>query len=450
MKEVDLIVIGSGQGGVPLAVDQAEKGKQVVVFEKESWGGSCINYGCTPSKSFLASAHAAQQASSAERLGVKASLEVDFPEIMARVRGIIENWSAGVKDQLEHDNLTRVEALAAFQDSRVVSGGGETYQAEQVVINTGKSPFVPPVEGLSDVPYLTYESFWDLEEQPETLLILGGGYTGVEIGQGMARLGTEVLIFERNSRLVHREEEEVSQVLADVLREDGVKLHFHADASRVEEQGGSIKMETEGGEIFRGDALLVSTGRKPNTQELNPEAGGVKLDDRGHIEVDGHLQTSSEGVYAVGDVTGQPAFTHVSWEDYRRLSGIFAGENRTQGDRVLAYAFFTDPQVGRVGLTAAEAHQSGLNPRTETLPLDQVARALEVGKTRGFYRMVVDQETDRILGATLIGPQAAELVHILIAHINHDATWQDLDRSMHIHPAYAEALPTLARKFDSS
>ena len=450
MKEVDLIVIGSGQGGVPLAVDQAEKGRRVVVFEKESWGGSCINYGCTPSKSFLASAHAAQQASSAERLGVKASPEVDFPEIMARVRGIIENWSAGVKDQLEHDNLTRVEAPAAFQDPRVVSGGGETYQAEQVVINTGKSPFVPPVEGLEDVPYLTYESFWDLEEQPEKLLILGGGYTGVEIGQGMARLGTEVQIFERNSRLVHREEEEVSRVLAEVLREDGVKLHFHTTASRVEEQGGSIRMETEGGEIFRGDAFLVSTGRKPNTRELNAEAGGVELDDRGHIEVDGHLQTSSEGVYAIGDVTGQPAFTHVSWEDYRRLSGIFAGENRTQGDRVLAYAFFTDPQVGRVGLTAAEADQAGLNPRAETLPLDQVARALEVGKTRGFYRMVVDQETDRILGATLIGPQAAELVHILIAHINHDATWQDLDQSMHIHPAYAEALPTLARKFNSS
>ena len=450
MKKVDLIVIGSGQGGVPLAVDQAEKGKQVVIFEKGSWGGSCINYGCTPSKSFLASAHTAQQVSSAVRLGVKASLEVDFPEVMTRVRGIIENWSAGVKERLDHDNLTRVEALAAFQDPRVVSGGGETYQAEQVVINTGKSPFIPPVEGLEDVPYLTYETFWDLEEQPEKLLVLGGGYTGVELGQGMARLGTDVQIFERNSRLVHREEEDVSQVLAEVLREDGVKLHFHAAASRVEEQGGSIRMETEGGETYRGDALLVSTGRKPNTRELNAEAGGVRLDDRGHIEVDGHLQTSSEGVFAMGDVTGQPAFTHVSWEDYRRLSAIFAGESRTQGDRVLAYAFFTSPQVGRVGFTAEEADQTGLNPRTKTLPLDQVARALEVGKTRGFYRMVVDQETDRILGATLIGPQAAELVHILIAHINHDATWQDLDRSMHIHPAYAEALPTLARKFRSS
>jgi dihydrolipoamide dehydrogenase len=450
MQEVDLVVIGSGQGGVPLAVDQAEQGKQVVIFEKGSWGGSCINYGCTPSKAFLASAHAAQQVSAADQLGIKADPQVQFPEIMDRVRGIIESWSEGVEGRLANENLTRVEAAAAFQEPGVVAGGGETYRAEQVVVNTGKSPFIPPIDGLEDVPYLTYETFWELEEQPDQVLILGGGYTGVELGQGLARLGTEVHIFERNGRLVHREEGDVSQVLAEALREDGAALHFHTSAARVEEHGGAVRLETEDGEVFRGDALLVATGRKPNTRELKPEAGGVELDDRGHIQVDGHFQTTAEGVYAIGDVTGQPAFTHVSWEDYRRLSGIFAGENRTRGDRVLAYAFFTDPQVGRVGLTAEQAGQSGLSPRTETLPLDQVARALEIGKTRGFYRMVVDQETDRILGATLVGPEAAELVHILVAHINHDGTWQDLHQSMHIHPAFAEALPTLAGKFQSS
>jgi len=449
MQEVDLIVIGSGQGGVPLAVDQAEQGKQVVIFEKGSWGGSCINYGCTPSKAFLASAHAAQQVSAAGQLGVKADPQVQFSEIMDRVRGIIESWSEGVEGRLAHENLTRVEAAAAFQESRVVSGGGETYRAEKVVINTGKSPFIPPVEGLEDVPYLTYETFWDLAEQPETMLILGGGYTGVELGQAVARLGTEVHIFERNGRLVHREEEAVSEVLAEALREDGAVLHFHTSAARVEQRGGAVRLETGDGEVFRGDALLVATGRKPNTRALKVDAGGVKLDDRGHIKVDGRLQTTAEGVYAIGDVTGQPAFTHVSWEDYRRLSSIFEGGSRTKGDRVLAYAFFTDPQVGRVGLTAEQAGQAGLSPRTETLPLDQVARALEVGKTRGFYRMVVDQETDRILGATLVGPEAAELVHILVAHINHDGTWQDLHQSMHIHPAYAEALPTLAGTFNS-
>jgi len=447
MKEVDAIIIGSGQGGVPLAVELAEKGKEIVIIERSSWGGSCVNYGCTPSKTFLASAHAAHEVNHVGRLGIETSRKVHFSEVMDRVRKIIDQWSDGVEERLSQPNLELIQATASFQDSRVVKAGDQQYTAEKIVINTGKSPFIPPISGIENTPYVTYESFWEMEDQPDRLLILGGGYTGVELGQGMARLGTETHILERNNRIIHREEERVSDVITEALEEDGVAFHLETSVNRVSHSSGAYQLETEKGETIHGDALLVATGRKPNTEALQPEASGVDVDDKGHIQVDDKFQTTCPGIYAIGDVTGQPAFTHVSWEDYRRLLSNFNGGDRKQGDRTLAYAFFTSPQVGKVGLSLERAQGKGIKAESETLPLNQVARAIEVGKTRGFYRMVVDQDTDQILGGTLVGPEAAELVHILIAHIRHGATWQDLDQSMHIHPAYAEALPTLARKF---
>lgn len=449
MKTFHTIIVGSGQGGVPLAVDFAETGHEVAIFERESWGGSCINYGCTPSKTFLASAHAAHEVETAQRLGIEAQPEVKFPEIMNRVRGMISSWSKGVKDRLSHPNIQLIEGEASFTDQKTLTSLGKTYQADQIVINTGKSPFLPPIPGLQQVPYLTYESFWQLKEQPRRMLVLGGGYTGVELGQAMARLGTEVHILERNPRIIHREQPDVSQVITASLREDGVQFHFQTSVTQINYEDGTFILHRKGEEALQGDALLVATGRRPNTEALQPQHSSIETDQRGHIEVDQGFQTSCNGVYAIGDVTGQPAFTHVSWEDYRRLSEILNGGDRRQGDRTLVYAFFTEPQVGRAGHTLESARKDGYPARAETLPLNHVARALELDRTRGFYRLVIDQETDRILGATLVGPEAAELVHVLLAHMEHRATWQDLDQSMHIHPAYAEALPTLARQFES-
>ena len=450
MMQADLLIIGSGQGGVPLAVEMAEKGRQVVIFERASWGGSCINYGCTPSKSFLASAHTAQTIRDAGRLGIHGQLRINFQAVMDRVREIISSWSSGVEDRLSHPNITKVNQEAVLIDSQTAAAGEEKYRAEQIIINTGKSPFVPPIRCIEDVPFLTYEKFWGMESQPDRMIIVGGGYTGVELGQGMARLGTEVEILERNQRIIHREEKQVSELIQQALAEDGVRFHFQADIKAVHHQKGSFLVDLASGQNLEGDGLLMSTGRKPNTEALFGNGFQLETDQRGHIVVDKHFQTSAEGIFAIGDVTGQPAFTHVSWEDHRRLVSILENGGRQQGDRPLAYAFFTSPQVGRAGLSLTQAQERGFSAREETLPLNEVARALEVGRTRGFYSMVIEESSGRILGATLIGPQAAELVHILLAHIQTEATWQDLASAMYIHPAYAEALPTLARKFHST
>jgi dihydrolipoamide dehydrogenase len=445
MEHADVIIIGSGQGGVPLAKDLAQEGQKVVLFERGSLGGSCVNYGCTPSKAFLASAHAAAQTRLMPDLGLKVQVEVDFPAIMERVRGMIDSFNDGVTEGLANSGVQVVKAEAAFTGERTVAGNGFTTQAPTVIINTGKSSLVPDIPGLAGTPYLTAENFWHLENLPPRTLVLGGGYVGLELGQGLAHLGSETHIIDRGERIVNTEEIDVSDTLAEALERDGIHIYLNTEAEEVAYKDGTFTVTLSNGKKLAGEALLVATGRKPNTDALKPEAGGIKLDQQGHIQVDDHFRTIIDGVYAIGDVIGQAAFTHVSWEDHRRLRAILNGEERWQGDRVLGYAFFTEPQVGRVGLTLAQAKEQGYQARAVTMPLAHVARAIETGYELGFYRMVVDEETDQILGATLVGPETAELAHIFIAHMEAGSTWQVLEQSVHIHPAYAEALPGLAR-----
>lgn len=450
MKNVDAIIIGSGQSGVPLATDLAKQGRNVVLCERSALGGSCINYGCTPSKAFLASAHAVGHTRSLPELGVQIQVKVDFPAVMERVRRLIDSFNDGVEQRLGKAGVTLVRAEATFSAERTIRANGQSFQAPLVVINTGESPVIPPIEGLANTPFLTARNFWDLRELPARTLVLGGGYVGVELAQGLARLGSETHLIEREDRLISGEEPEVSEVMAEALRHDGLHLHLETQVEQVAYEGKTFKLSLDSGQQLTGEALLVATGRRPNTGSLNPAAGGIELDERGYIKTDDQFQTTSEGVYAIGDVTGQPAFTHVSWEDYRRLQAILNGEDRRRGDRVLGYAFFTEPQVGRAGLSLAAAKKQGFKARAVTMPLEDVARAIETGHHLGFYRLVVDEETDRILGATLVGPDTAELIHVLIAHMEAGSTWHLLEQSVHIHPTYAEALPSLARKLKSN
>jgi dihydrolipoamide dehydrogenase len=449
MEHVDVIVIGSGQGGVPLAKDLAQQGQKVVLFERGPLGGSCVNYGCTPSKVFLASAHAAAQIRSTPDLGLKVQVEVDFPAVMERVRGMINSFNDGVTEGLTDSGVQVIKAEATFTGERTVTGNGFTAQAPTVIINTGKSPFVPNIPGLADTPYLTAQNFWSLTGLPPRTLVLGGGYVGLELGQGLARLGSETHIIERGERIIGTEETDVSDTLTKALKRDGIRLYLNTWAKKVAYKDGVFTVTLSNGNKLAAEALLVATGQKPNTDALSPETGGIDVDWQGHIKVNNHFRTGADGVYAIGDVIGQPAFTHVSWEDYRRLRAILNGEERRQGDRVLGYAFFTEPQVGRVGLTLAQAKEQGYQARAVTMPLAHVARAIETGCELGFYRMVVDEETDQILGATLVGPETAELAHVFIAHMEAGSTWQVLEQSVHIHPAYAEALPGLARMLKS-
>ncbi|MEH2176007.1 dihydrolipoyl dehydrogenase family protein [Nostoc sp.] len=445
METADVIVIGSGQGGIPLAADLANEGRKVVLFERDALGGSCINYGCTPSKAFLAAAHAAGRSRQAQKLGIHTEVEVDFPAVMERVRGIRSSFNQGIRQRLETAGVKVICAEAAFVGERTVKGGDVTLQAPLVIINTGTSSLIPDIPGLAGTPYLTNRNFFDLNTLPPRLLVIGGGYIGLELGQGLARLGSQTHLIVRGDRVLGQEESDVSEVLAEALKQDGIGLHFGVNVNHVAHENNLFKLTLSSGEQLQGEALLVAIGRKPNTSALNTAASGIELDDRGFIKIDDQFHTTCSGVYAIGDAAKQPAFTHVSWEDYRRLKAILCGENRTRSDRVLGYAVYTEPQVGRVGMTLEQAQKQGINARAVTLSMSQIARAIEWGHDLGFYRMAIDSDTDKILGATLVGYETAELVHVFLSLIEAGATWQLLERSVHIHPTYGEALPSLAR-----
>ena len=442
MNAYDVIVIGSGQGGSPFAVKQAKAGKRVVLFERHALGGTCVNTGCTPSKAFLASAHRAGRARLGAALHVHADVRVDFPAVMERVRGLVAEWSGGVAKKLGDAKVDVVMHEASFSNATTVVAGGASYTAPIIVIDTGGRPIVPPIDGLAGTPYLTNENFFDQTAMPKRLAVIGGGYIGLELGQGMARCGSAVHIIDNSPRLLAREEVEVSAVLEKALLADGMTIRHNATVERVAHDGSVFTIFFADGTTHEAEALLVATGRKPSV----PSGAPFRLKENGTVDIDDRFATNVPGIYAIGDVAGQPQFTHVSWEDFRRLDAILAGEARTRNDRVLAYAIFTDPQVGRVGMTLEAAKTAGHDAIAVTLQLEDDARANEWAETDGFYRMVIDKKTDAILGATLVGYETGELVHVILAHMEARSTWRILERSVHIHPTYAEALPTLARQ----
>ncbi len=445
IEDVDLIVVGAGQGGVPLAADYAKAGKRVVLFEAKHLGGTCVNVGCTPSKVFLASAHNAGRARDAAAIGVHCEVRVDVPAVMRRVHNIVHEWHASVERRLRDAGVRIVMAEARFTGERTLEGGGVSIRAPVVVLDTGTRPVCPLIEGLPELPYLTNESFFDLDDLPKRIVVIGGGYVGLELGQGCRRLGSQVTILETEGRLLAREDEDAAEVIAQALRDDGVDLRVGVKASCLHRDR-QIVVRLEDGHEIETDAILVAAGRVPNTDALDCTKSGIELDQRKFVKIDQHLRTTCKGVYAIGEVAGQPAFTHVSWEDYRRVKAVIEGGTRTRDDRVLAYSTFTEPQLGRAGMNEVEARKKGHDVRVVTLQLEDDARGVEWNLKRGFYRLVVDAKSEAILGATLVGYEAGEIVHTLLAHIEAGSTWRILERSVHIHPTFSEALPTLARK----
>jgi dihydrolipoamide dehydrogenase len=449
MEEVDLIVIGSGQGGNPLARDYAAAGKHVVLFERGRVGGTCVNFGCTPSKAFLASAHNAGRARRAGPLGIGVDVRVDRLAVMARVRRIRDEWHDGSERKLADAKVDLVRASATFVGERTISGGGREVRAPLVVIDTGTSPAIPPVEGLAQTPYSTNLTFFEQDTLPERLIVIGGGYIGLELGQGAQRLGSAVTILQSGPRLMPNEEPEATDVVRDSLASDGVDIVLDAKTTQVAYDGRVFRVTLAGGRTLEAEALLVAAGRTPNTADLALERSAIETEKNGSVRVDEHLQTACPGVYALGDVAGQPAFTHVSWEDYRRLSSTFAGKPRRRDDRVLSYSTFTEPQLARTGLNERQARDRGIDVRVETLQLADTARGTEWNLEAGFYRLVVDRATEKILGATLVGYEAGEIVGAIGLGIELGATWRDLDAFVGIHPTFGEALPSLARLFEA-
>jgi dihydrolipoamide dehydrogenase len=447
VEQADLIVVGSGQGGVPLAVDFAKAGKHVVLFERGKLGGTCVNVGCTPSKAFLAPAHMAGRARRAVDVGVHASVTASSRDALARTRKIRDEWHDGTETRVAKAGIDLIRAEASFTGTRTLAGGGREVSAPIVVIDTGASPVTPGIRGLADVPYLTNESFFEQEELPKRLIVIGAGYIGLELGQGAQRLGSEVTIVHSRDRILEREEHDASETVHASLVRDGVTFHFDAMVREVALRDGVYAVTLGNGTTLEADGLLVAAGRAPNTAALNVHHGGIECRTGGYVIVDEYLRTTSDGVYAIGDVAGQPAFTHVSWEDYRRVSSTIAGTPRRRDDRVLSYSTFTEPQLARTGLTLAEAHAKGIAAKAVTLATADIARGAEWGLDEGFYRLVIDTATQKIIGATMVGYEVGEIVHTLAFAIHLGATWHDLDTFVGIHPTFGEGLPTLARMF---
>ena len=354
IERADLIVVGSGQGGVPLALAFAKAGKHVVLFERGRVGGTCVNVGCTPSKAFLAPAHMAGRARRASDIGVRADVRASGREALARTRRIRDDWRHGLEANIARAGIELIHAEASFTGERTLTGGERTIAAPFVVLDTGASPVTPPIPGLADVGYLTNESFFDRETLPERLVVIGAGYIGLELGQGAQRLGSAVTIVHSRDRVLEREDPDASAVIRQSLERDGVRFVFDASTREVRRRNGTIEVVLADGRTLEADGLLVATGRAPNAAALRPDLGGIECRTGGYIAVDDFLQTTSPGVFAIGDVAGQPAFTHVSWEYHRRVASTIAGVPRRKDDRVLSYSTFTEPQLARTGTSVNE------------------------------------------------------------------------------------------------
>ncbi|MGH9713107.1 MAG: mercuric reductase [Candidatus Acidiferrales bacterium] len=440
----DAIVIGSGQAGNPLSHRLADLRWKVALVERGNLGGTCINTGCTPTKTMVASAQVAHYARNAAKWGVHAeNVRVDLPAIVARKRKVVESFRSGQQRQVDQrPNLQLFRGHAKFISPRQLQVGSDVLESDKIFINTGTRPEVPKIPGIETVPYLTNASIMELQEVPKHLLILGGGYIGLEFGQMFRRFSSRVTIVHRGDRILPREDPDITQELQKALMAEGIALQLNASTKGVESRNGEILLTVEtkqGMETLTGSHLLVATGRRPNTDDLGVDKASVELDAHGYVKVNGRLETGVPGIWALGDVKGGPAFTHISYNDYQiAYANIVEGKNLTIENRYLPYSLFTDPQLGRVGLTEKEARATGRKLKIGTYAMADVARAIERDETAGSMKIIVDAGTDRILGAAILGIEGGELVQILGAMILANAPYTVLKGAVYIHPTLAE------------
>ena len=446
----DVIVIGTGQAGVPLAARLAEAGRTVLVVEASELGGTCVNDGCTPTKTMVASARAAHVARNAARLGIHTGeVKVDLPAIVDRKDAIVRQWRDSVGKRLSRagDKLTLVRGRGRFVGAREIEVAGERHTAETVILNVGCRPAVPPVPGLDSVPWLDNRTLMELRELPRHLIVLGGGYIGCEFAQMFRRFGADVTVVDVLDRLLGLEDTDVSEAIGEVFRNEGIGLALGHGANAVSAAGGEVVVHLKDGGEVRGSHLLVSVGRVPNTKDLGCDATGIDLDKRGFVVVDDNYRTSADGVYAVGDVTGGPQFTHTSWDDHRLLFEHLMGRpGRTRSQRLVPITAFTDPQVARVGLTEREAHERGIPCEVATMPFGRVARAIETDEPAGTMKVLLDPVMEKILGAAIVGAEAGELIHVFVVMMMADASARALVDAECVHPTFAEGLQTLVMR----
>jgi pyruvate/2-oxoglutarate dehydrogenase complex dihydrolipoamide dehydrogenase (E3) component len=461
-EKLDAIVIGSGQGGNPLCIALAQAGFRTALIERKFIGGTCVNFGCTPTKTMVASGRVAYLTRQGADYGIRTGdIRIDMSRVRQRKRDIVESFRTG--NQARFKNVANCELIfgeASFTGAKSVrillrDGGQRELTAEQIFIDAGTRPTVPALDGLKDVPFLDSTSIMELDSVPEHLIVLGGGYVGLEFGQMFRRFGSRVTIVQAAGQLLKGEDADVASAVADILKQDGVDVLLNAKATRATKTGAQIRVtvRTGVGDESRGldgSHLLVATGRTPNADSLNLAAAGVAIDKHGFIPVNAKLETNVAGIYALGDINGGPAFTNISYDDFRilRTNLLEKGNASTEG-RLVPYTLYIDPQLGRVGLTEAEARAQNKKVRVARMPMTSVARALETNETRGFMKAIVDAGSGQILGAAVLGIEGGEIMSMIELAMMGKLSYTVLHDAIFAHPTLAESLNNLFLHFDS-
>lgn len=452
-EQVDAIVIGGGQAGPFLAVRLAKAGLKTVIVERSHMGGTCVNNGCMPTKTMVASAKVAQMARRGAEYGVSVGgqVTVDMKAVKARKDKIVESASTGLVEWIGGtDNLELIWGSARFAGPRQIEVNGRRIEAPRIFLNTGGRPVVPDWPGLAEVPYLTNESIMDLDVLPDHLIIVGGSYIGLEFAQMFRRFGSRVTVVEHGERLISREDTDVSDTIREILEGEGIAVHLSARDIEVAAMEGGIKLNANVGGVSmtaEGTHLLLAIGRVPNVEDLNLEAAGVVTSDRGYIKVDDQLRTSVEGIWAMGDVTGHGAFTHTSYNDFEIVAGnLLDNDPRRTTDRIDAYALFIDPPLGRVGMSEADVRKSGKRALVGKMPMTRVGRAKEKGETQGFMKVFVDADSEQFLGAAFLCSDGDEIVHTILDAMAGKVPYTVVKRAMHIHPTVSELIPTMLQE----
>lgn len=456
IKTVDAIIIGSGQAGNPLAMSLAYSGMKVILIEKHQLhiGGTCLNDGCTPSKTLIASAKVAHIINTSEKHGITTDqMNIDFATTQKRKDKIVLDSRKGLIKRLEETkNLEVIIGTASFSDAKIITvtdknGKTQEYTAENIFINAGCRPMIPEIEGLENVKFYDSTSLLELEEIPKELIVLGGSYIGLELGQAFSRLGAKTTIVERSAKLMSKEDDDVADSILECLENEGMQFHFNSEAIKVSEKDGKISVTIKKGtkeKQIHGSHLFIATGRIPNSDSLSLENAKIKVDDNGFIKVNNNLETNVKGVFALGDIKGGPQFTQIAYDDFRIVrDNILHSKKRSYKNRPIPYCMYTDPQLGRIGISEQDAKEQKLDVEIISIPGRRITRGIESGTTEGLWKAIIDKKTNKILGAAIIGSEGGEIATVLQMAMQGNLKATDIRDGIFSHPSYSESLNTL-------